>query len=196
MLPALPQTAHPAHKYTYSLFLILISSLPNLPSNQDLFCITSLLPYRCKHLTMAVADGTHTSHCASEVGSAHSVCSNTSFETLVVPATAYPAPESTISTTRTFTFGLNGATRLRGQDHCSHAPLTVANLACLDATQLVVRNHNNIEGPSDGGEVIEKYWYCCYCSHGPYNIRVLVSCVFCNNHEKCSDCREERVVQK
>jgi hypothetical protein len=45
-------------------------------------------------------------------------------------------------------------------------------------------------------EILECYWYCCYCSHGPYNVRTWTKCISCNNHVKCYNCREEIVTSK
>ncbi|KAI1091510.1 hypothetical protein F5B19DRAFT_458656 [Rostrohypoxylon terebratum] len=41
-------------------------------------------------------------------------------------------------------------------------------------------------GPPRGAQ---SYWYCCECGFGPMTLDITPSCVYCENHHRCYQCR-------
>ncbi|KAF2680506.1 hypothetical protein K458DRAFT_421443 [Lentithecium fluviatile CBS 122367] len=131
-------------------------------------------------------------------------CSEVAHEPINIPAAAYPPPASgnasTVNTALNIAhLGFNNSTCLPGSDHNGSTPLTLANLAGLDATYAASVPSNlegrNNKGPREGGEVVEYYWYCCNCDYGPMNCGLHAGCVNCSNHWRGGCCRVTKVVR-
>ena len=146
-------------------------------------------------IMMATTGSLQSYRCASEDGSEHSDCTDVAPASRIILLTANSSSTPIISPT-TFPHGLsrlslNGATHLHRHDHSMPSmQLTVANLACLNATNTTSTQDpiiQSYEDPTDTGDV-EYFWYCCSCGHGPWNTDSYVSCTYCNNHNKCDWC--------